>query len=664
MNRFSILTIVIVGLICSLGSVTAEEIVLEEMVVTASRSEEALGSIPASVSVVTREEIVGSTARDVADLLRTEAGVYVKDITGGRRNYTVDLRGFGETAPLNTLVLVDGRRTNQADLSGTDWTQIPIDQVERIEIIRGGRASVFYGDNAAGGVVNIITKKSGEDHGGLEVQVGSYETYKASAFKSGTVGDFSYLFSGSYLETDGYRDNSDNEAKDFGGDFGYDISDRFAVNAGAGYHEDTARLPGAIKESDFEEGVSRTDSLYPDDYQDSEDYYFRITPEGRFSANGVAKIDMSYRNRSTLGYSSGDWGSFTGDTEIETVSVTPQLIFDREIFGFVHSLNAGMDYSNVEEHIINTSNYDYLGWIFTSTGVFDLKKENFGYYINDELTVTPEFTVSGGYRYDRAEYTFGTSLGTVDPDSTELDESLYTVDVNYSFNSASNFYLSYSKSYRYPVLDELFSYVYNTIDPSLVPQTSNDYEAGFRYAFGGGFFVGLNLFYIETMDEIYYDSNSYANTNLDGDTIRQGAELTMGEDFTWGQLDVNYTYTDAEIDGGTYDGSTFPDVPEHQAGFSFLLDAWKPFSVALNGKYVGERFFTSDWANSYGKQDDYFVMNAKVKYESGTFTTYMDINNLLNTEYEEYTVISAYTNDKSYYPSPKINLLVGVSVEF
>ena len=63
------------------------------------------------------------------------------------KSASVDIRGFGETAPLNTLVLVDGRRVNEIDLSGVDWTQIPLDQIERIEIVRGA-GSVLYGDNA------------------------------------------------------------------------------------------------------------------------------------------------------------------------------------------------------------------------------------------------------------------------------------------------------------------------------------------------------------------------------------------------------------------------------------------------------------------------------------------------------------------------------------
>lgn len=667
MNRvFLFLAVLMVMLF--VGSAVAKDlsgdeddaIVLDEMVVTASRLEESVSSVPANVTVVTADDIADSTAKDVADLLRTEAGVYVKDITGGRRSYTVDLRGFGETAALNTLVLVDGRRTNQADLSGTDWTQIPLEQVERIEIIRGGRASVFYGDNAAGGVINIITRKGIEDHGGLKVQFGSYDTIKASAYRTGYYNGLSYMITGSYLDTNGYRENSDNEAEDLGAELGYRINDKLSMSFSSGYHEDTARLPGAITDSEFAAGAERTDSMTPDDYQDSEDYYFKFVPEARIISDGIVKMALSYRKRSTIGYSSGDWGYFVGDTEIDTVAANPNMVIDKNVFGFLHSLNFGVDYAKANEDITNTS--VFFG--DESTGKFDLEKRDLGYFVHDELTVTPEFSVSGGYRYDTATYAFATDQGEIDPDSRDLDASLYTMGINYKINPDSNFYMSYSKSHRYPVMDELFSYISNAIDPSLVPQTADDYEVGVRYVFDRGMALGLNLFYVETDDEIYLDLISYTNTNMDGQTIRKGIEVTAENRFGWGKLDVNYTYTDAEIDGGTYDGKTFPDVPQHQSGFNVLVDHWKPLSVILNGKYVGERYFISDWTNSFTRQDDYFVMNAKLKYTWDGVTAFVDINNLLNTEYEEYVVISSYTNEKSYYPSPEINFLIGVSVDF
>src|SRR4030042_7143633 len=100
-----------------------EEIKLEEVVVTAPRYEEEPSKVPANITVITEEEINNSSAQNIPELLRSETGIQVNDIAGNRRNYNVDLRGFGETASSNVLVLVDGRRVNQSDLSGVDWTE-------------------------------------------------------------------------------------------------------------------------------------------------------------------------------------------------------------------------------------------------------------------------------------------------------------------------------------------------------------------------------------------------------------------------------------------------------------------------------------------------------------------------------------------------------------
>ncbi|MEE8540929.1 MAG: TonB-dependent receptor plug domain-containing protein, partial [Desulfobacterales bacterium] len=163
-----------------------DPVTMQEVIVTATRYEEKVSFIPTNVSVITDTDIANSTARDIPDILRTQAGIHVSDIAGNRRTYRVDLRGFGETAHLNTLVLVDGRRINQADLSGTDWALIPLDRVKRIEILWGGRGSVLYGDNASGGVINIITKEGDQFQAGADVSGGSYDTFKGNAHVSGT----------------------------------------------------------------------------------------------------------------------------------------------------------------------------------------------------------------------------------------------------------------------------------------------------------------------------------------------------------------------------------------------------------------------------------------------------------------------------------------------
>jgi len=111
--------------------------------------------VPASVKVIDREQIEASASNDLLDLLRGEAGVQILDMASGRG--VPSLRGFGENAVNNTLVLVDGRRLNQPAMAGADINSVPLANIERIEIIRGA-GSVLYGDQAVGGVINIVTR--------------------------------------------------------------------------------------------------------------------------------------------------------------------------------------------------------------------------------------------------------------------------------------------------------------------------------------------------------------------------------------------------------------------------------------------------------------------------------------------------------------------------
>jgi iron complex outermembrane recepter protein len=641
------------------GSPETEALKLGAVVVTATRYEESISTVPANVTVISEKDIENATARDIPDMLRTVAGVHVKDVGGNQRKYSVDLRGFGETAEMNTLVLVDGRRINQADLSATDWSQIPLDQVARLEIIRGGRASILYGDNAAGGVINIITKKGEGFKTGAEIAGGSYETYKANAFVRGSGKNFSYALSGRYLTSDGYRDNSDTLAKDIGINLGYGLGEIGAVNLSYGYHKDDTSLPGALKTSDFLKGHDRTDTVQPNDFADTEDYYIKAGPEFYFFTDSSLKCDVSYRKRDVTFYSSGDWGNSNAGNTIETTSFSPQMVVNEKIFGKGNNLTLGVDYSRAEEDIASTSEWNGL----ISTALAGMEKKNYGYYIHDEFMLLPHLGLSAGYRYDRAKFEFESSGPIKGPDHMTFDEELYTVGINYQLNSKSNLYASFSRSFRYPALDEIFDYYSNVIDSSLKPQTSNDFEIGMRHAFTDSLSAGINFFRINTEDEIFLNLRSFANQNMDGDTHRRGVEASLDQRFIWGSAGVAYTYTSAEINGGTFDGSDFPDVPEHQASVKALVDIWKPFTLALNGTYVGKRPFISDFDNKFSDQNDYFVANAKLKYRWKKATAFLDINNLFNEKYSEYGVLNTTLTEKAFYSSPRTNFMIGVSLE-
>jgi iron complex outermembrane receptor protein len=633
------------------------EATLQEVVVTATRQEEKISSVPANTTVITEKDIKNSTAYDIPDLLRNQVGVHVNDIAGNRRNYTVDLRGFGETASLNTLVLVDGRRINEADLSGTDWSLIPLDRVKRIEIVRGGRGSILYGDNASGGVINIITKEGQAFRTGAEIDGGSYDTLKGAAFVSGTQSKLSYALSGSYLTSDGYRNNSGTETKDLGLNLGYFQNDKVKWKLSSGFHKDSTGLPGGIKTSDFAAGVSRTDTLYPNDFADVEDYYVVGGPEIFFLSDSEFKTDISFRKRNFLSFASFDGGNFTGDTNIKTFMVSPQIILKEPLWGLDNRLIAGFDYTDADEDITNRS----LFFGSLSTGIFELKKKNYGYYIHDEIRPWKKISVSGGYRYDRAEFSFSPST----PDGKTMDENLFTVGLDYNFYQKSSVYVNFSRSFRYPVMDELFDFYTNTINSTLTPQDSDDYEFGIRHYFTRSLFANLNFFRIDTENEIIYNPNSFANENLDGKTRREGFELSITKSFDKVMLKGNYTYTDATIQSGQFADKAFPNVPRHQAALSGLFTLGKGFTLAVDGNYVGERPFISDFSNRFENQKDYLVVNTKLKYQWKNFTAFLNINNITDEEYSEYGALSTFPiTQTAFYPSPKINFLVGISADF
>ena len=638
---------------------------MSEIIVSATRYEEEVQNIPANVTVITAGDIRNSGARNIPELLRTQAGVKVNDITGSRRSYTVDLRGFGETATLNTLVLVDGRRINQADLSGTDWVQIPLDRVEKIEIIRGGRGGVLYGDNASGGVINIITKEGDRFKAGLGAAVGSYDTYKGDAYLSGSISNLMYSLSASHLDTDGYRNNSSQEARDIGLNLNHYASDALKLNFSTGYHKDDTGLPGALKESDFAAGASRRDTINPNDFAETEDYYFKGGSDFFFLGDNLFKLDMAYRVRNTSTFASFVGGNFTAATEIETISASPRLVLKNEFRGVSNTLSIGFDYEDITEDLVNDLTFPP----FSSIANFELKRKSHGYYFYDDFKPLPELSVSAGYRRDQAEFDFDSF--TAAPESVSADADAYTAGVNYTFIGKSYTYFSYARSFRYPVLDEFFDFTGNTVNTALKPQKSDNFELGLRYYFNAASYAHLNIFRVDTADEIFLNPTPKGfgitgNDNLDGETRRDGVEISFNTALEkWLSLNGSYAYTDAKIRDGRFKDKDIPDVPSHQAGLGAVF-TWQGVTLALNGIYIGERPYVSDFENSFDLQKDYLVFNAKLKYPWKIFTFFLDINNITDEEYAEYGVISLFSapREKAWYPSPKRNVLAGARIDF
>ncbi len=304
---------------------------------------------------------------------------------------------------------------------------------------------------------------------------------------------------------------------------------------------------------------------------------------------------------------------------------------------------------------------------FSGVAEFNLEKKNYGYYIHNEISIIDNLLFSGGYRQDKARFTF--DPGT--PSKVTINEDLFTAGANYNFYKKSYAYLSYSRGFRYPVLDELFNFITNTIDTNLIAQKSNNYELGVRHYFNDTVYAHVNIFRMDTNDEIIYNPAGGefgfgANENLDGKTRRDGVEISFSaQPFDKMSLNGGYTYMDASIKGGQYEDSDIPNTAHQKATLGTVISLGKGFSIALNGVYIGERPFVSDFTNSFDEQEDYIVINSKLQYQWKSLTAFMDINNLTDEEYSEFGTLSLFSSpvEKAFYPSPELNVLFGVSVE-
>ncbi|MEM7541465.1 MAG: TonB-dependent receptor [Pseudomonadota bacterium] len=237
-------------LLLSGASFSADPLIEDEIVVTAQHRDP-VTSVPNSVSTIDEDQIAELPANTLTDLLSREANVNLQSFFGNDKFTSLDIRGFGETAVSNVLVLVDGVRRNGIDLSGVDFSAIPIDSVSRIETLRGA-GFVRYGSGAVGGVINILLKRPSEEPTAeLKVRYGDYGTrsssFSASAGHEGLTGRF--LFSA--YDTDGYRRNSGLTNQHGSVEVFFDRWTWLSLSARATIHSDKYQLPGPVPLSQF-----------------------------------------------------------------------------------------------------------------------------------------------------------------------------------------------------------------------------------------------------------------------------------------------------------------------------------------------------------------------------------------------------------------------------
>jgi iron complex outermembrane receptor protein len=630
-----------------------------------------VGIVGSSTSVITAEEITRSTSQSLTEILSEQPGVQIQHVVAGVNGArdVVDLRGFGASATSNVLVLVNGRRFNDFDLQGFDFSSIPIGSIERIEITRGNSGAVLYGDGAVGGVINIVTKNGvGQPPSGrIEGAFGSFRYKEGRAFASGSFGPWSAALSGIGLNTDGFRENSQLRQKGLTGDFRY-TGENGSAYFNAGADNQKLGLPGGrlVTPTSSELDSNPRGAATPNDFanKQGQNYVLGVT---RMLAPGAELIvDGSFRQKKQQAELFFMGSPFNGvDTKLTTRSITPRLRIDTVAMGMPVKILSGFDYYHTA-YLSNRAK-DLISPPFH---MYDIKQTTAGGYANGTVAVRPDTDVTIGARYQRntlsardtydptAPFGFGDAQG-IPLDRSEWQYAAQT-GFEHRFGPAFAVFGHVAHSFRVPNADERIGQAVSFNFPTPTPtnfdlrtQTSNEIEGGFR-ARVGMLDWQTSVYGMELKDEIFFSPATGTNINLDP-TRHYGVENSAVFRLTdTVRLKGGLTYTRAIFREGPFAGNDIPLVSRWtgSAGVSWnIWDKWVVYDAIV--RYVGERRLDNDSANLQPLIPAHAILDMRIGGEMKNAFWSFSVQNVFDTFYWDYGVASTTTIGRyNAYPQP------------
>jgi iron complex outermembrane receptor protein len=634
----------IASLLCATQLVFAEDNSMEHVIVSGTRSAQPTVEIPASIQVLTAEQIKLSGANNLVQVLNAQAGLTVNDSIGNLgRGATISMRGFGGNASNNVLVMVDGRKLNNPSLAGPDLASIAIKDIERVEIIQGSAGSL-YGEQSSGGVINVITRQTDEFSAFVEAGAGtdSYEDYQGAVSQAFDNG-LSYRVSGEKKEADNYRDNNKSDYQNLFVNGGYK-ADWFSAFLEAQTIDDDLRLPGSLTEEEIRQ--DRKQTLNPDDHSDRNTDVYRAGGSLEFIENWELLGEYNRREEDTKGFLFG--GGFKGETNLDS--------FDPRVAGKINTANGP---------ILVTTGVDYEDTDYKRSddfGATEVDQEIVDIYAQVIVPVLESVKVTVGARHSDFEADDKEA-------NTRFDDDLdvYQAGVAWAFYDNSRVFLRRDESFRWPNADEN-----GFIPPSisfLKPQESTSWELGIESTINK-FTLSAVVYDMEVDNEIIYDPGaegpfgpgSGANINLD-QSERTGVVL----DGSWRATDsinvqLNYSYVDADISSGSFDGNTVPFVAESTANLVVSYGLNEFWTFYADAQYTGERYPTGDEANEGDKIGDFTIFNANIRFDYKSAYANLRMNNITGKEYNGFS--GGLPPFDYNYPAPEETFQFSVGYNF
>ena len=506
------------------------------LVVTPSRSVESIDDALASVSVLTREDIEYSVAEDLPELLRLQAGVDVVRTGGPGSQVSVFLRGGNSN---HVLVLIDGVRAASSNTGAYAWEHLPLNQVERIEIVRGPRGSL-YGSDSVGGVIHVFTRDDPDPY--ARVTAGSYGT---AAFEGG-AGHFGansvISINAGYRDVDGFSAQNPNGFSYHPDDDGFEtlnlgVKGSLSVAAGDLRYS----LLALDSDTEFDQGVST-----------AEQRFGSVGFDGRFGA------DWSYQLQ--LGHATEDLASDFGfyDTGFRTRR-TQFSWQNRYVPGPRSGLSFGVDY------------YRENG---ASRGAWDERRHATGVFAAWDFQ-------PGRWHLQAA--------GRLDDNSRFGSQATGQLAAGYAFGPHWEITGSHGTAFRGPNLNEQYSPGFGGLfagNPDLDPESSATTELGLRWrrAAGG---ISVTAYRSDVDDLIAFSGPEFQAVNIDTARL-QGAELTGDWRRGGWRLEANLTLQSAT---------------DRSTGAALLRRPDRKGSVTLDYRFEGGSWLGVEWFHAGRRDD-------------------------------------------------------------
>ncbi len=620
------------------------------IVITPSAMEQTRDQASTTLTVIDQSSIEQSNAISVAELLRGQAGLHVTDFFGDGSQATVDLRGFGPSASSNTLILLDGRRlNNSSDTAAPDLSVIDIDDIAQIEILQGS-GGVLYGNQAVGGVINIIRKKFTEDKASVSIRGGSYGASRFNASVKKSLGRTKLSASVADLQTDNYRDNNnaENQRLSFKAEHIHSDFDSYFEFESV---KDDIQTPGALLQAEADSNRTQSLSFYDNDFFATDTDMLRLGISKDMDESRSFSIDYSNRvtDREFIQTFRPSPGSLTTQDR-DTKTVTAKYSVNPEQAGSYSSLLFGFNHEQTDYELVSLFGpqiidqtirdwYAYSEWLAGDTG-----------------------RITAGLRYSDQQSEIA---------GNNFDDAITVLSLGYNWRLENlKVFVRADQNYRFPTVEEHTNVPFGD-PPGLLTQEGISLEVGTEYVQGQNRYR-TTLYSIDLDNEIAFDSTGFANLNLD-QTSRQGIIIEASNQWS-NAIDtgISVTLMDAEITDGSFKGNNLPLVPEKTMRMDIIYHYNPALLFGVEVISVGKQVLGGDFANALSRLSSYEVVNAHLSYDYQDWIFAFRVNNLLDEKYSEsgsqFTEFDpatfAPTNFEAFFPSPERNFWLSARYNF